>query len=424
MDRWPEATDAEAGRRERAVIASAETEDDRPEIAIFGEWNTANLGERAIHGEVRRFFDGCGWRVTSFGLGSLSAWTPDGAEARSESRRFGLGAAVDRLSPGTKRAVCAVRQRIRMQRLLPRLERVHAISVGGGALLCDDNLHFPQSLMELARGARLLNKPLLCMGCSAEGAWSGTGAPMIREFLEACTLIAVRDEATAERVAGLVGAVPPVFGDFCLSEQHVLSGGERSPGRHDIGINVCQLSGPWASAQQDYEDRLVSLVNRLARRMAGPGRGIRIFTTGVPADACAAERVFARLEATAAELYLPRNVAQLSSMLRTTAAVVASRLHGAVLPLAEGVPVVGFTPTPKLGNFFSTMGIKRYCHGVGAAAELAEWVADADPEAWFAEQRRALVHSRVWALRAEVRAELASVAQRTPDRHGREARCA
>ena len=27
----------------------------RPVVAIFGEWNTANLGDRAIHHEVLRF---------------------------------------------------------------------------------------------------------------------------------------------------------------------------------------------------------------------------------------------------------------------------------------------------------------------------------------------------------------------------------
>src|SRR5262249_8782224 len=235
MDRWPAAMDAEATYSEVAGRAAPAAEDARPEMAIFGEWDTANLGKRAMHGEVVRFFEECGWRVSSYGLGSLSVAAPDGAHARLGGRSSALRAAVECLSPGIGRAVRGVRRRIRMQQLLPRLERLQAISICG-VLLSDGVRHLPQSLLEISRMSRLLNKPLLCLGCSADGAWSGTGEPMVREILENCTLIAVRDEATVDSVARLTGAAPPVFGDFYLSEQRVQAGAERVAARRDLGV--------------------------------------------------------------------------------------------------------------------------------------------------------------------------------------------
>src|SRR5688572_26077126 len=44
----------------------------QPEIAVFAEWNAPDLGERAIHREVLRFFSDCGWQTSSYGLGTLA----------------------------------------------------------------------------------------------------------------------------------------------------------------------------------------------------------------------------------------------------------------------------------------------------------------------------------------------------------------
>jgi polysaccharide pyruvyl transferase WcaK-like protein len=102
-------------------------------------------------------------------------------------------------------------------------------------------------------------------------------------------------------------------------------------------------------------------------------------------------------------------------MLRTTGIVVATRLHGAVLPLAEGVPAVGFAVSPKLPNFFSTMGIGRYCLGPDAWPGIADWLAEADHATVFAEQRQALARSCVWTGKAGVRKQLALLARAARD---------
>lgn len=397
--------------RDEAPDALAQPRPAPLEIAAFGEWDTANLGDRGIHDGVQRFFAGGGWGVRSFGISSLAPVAPDGPHG--EAAPAGAGGPVRamlRAAPRLKRTLRGARQRVRMAGLLAELAQVQAIAVGGGALLSDTNLHFPQSLAQLARAARRLDQPLLCLGCSAEGDWSGPGAAMIRDFLAACHVIAARDEATAARLAELLGEPPPVFGDFCLSEEHVLDEAARGEERLAMAVNVCQLEGPWAPEQARYEEAMVSLVNALARGAQARRAAIRIFTTGTVEDARAAERVFARLAARGAELHVPRNLAQLTAVLRTSSVAVATRLHAAVLALAARTPAVGFSPAPKLHYFFSTVGIRRHVHGLGEGQRLAEWLAAADHDALYAEQRRALVRAPVWAGRARVRSQLEALA--------------
>jgi len=378
----------------------------RPEAAVFGEWNTSNLGDRGIHHGVLQFLAECGWGARSYGISTLTPVPADAAFRPASVVAPGrMGRVLGRVPP-LKRVLRGARQRVRIAALSSRLRQSHALVVGGGALLSDANLHFPQSLVRLARCARRLGKPLLCLGCGIEGEWSAQGERMIGEFLAACDVIAVRDCATAGRLTGVLGAPPPVFGDFCLWEAGVVEGGGTGQPRQAYAINVSQLPRAWTAQQEHYEAALVALINRLARRAEAQRAGIRIFTTGTVEDARAARRVFAQIDAVGAELHLPDNLAQLSSLLRTSALAVSTRLHSAVLALAEHTPVVGFSAGPKLRDFLSTLGIGRCAYDVADQPQLADWLAQANFGELYAEQRRALVHAPVWADRARVRRSL------------------
>jgi polysaccharide pyruvyl transferase WcaK-like protein len=392
----------ELQRRLASALSSARG--GRPEVAVFAEWNAPDLGERAIHHEVLRFFSDCGWQVSSYGLGTLAPRPADSAA--------GVVTEPEHPSPASQ-ALREVRQGYRMVRLLRPLSRVQAVAVGGGALLTDVNLHFPQSLAMVAEAARLLAKPLLCLGCSADGVWSERGTEKIGGFLDTCSLVAVRDQATAGRVADMLGRPVPVFGDFCLTENHVVRSGCLNYPRLALGINVCQLPAPWSASQQRYEDTLVALAHHLGS--SNPARRtIRVFTAGAPEDSDAARRVVARLEKLNPELHVPSDLGQLIDLLHTSVLVIASSLHGAVLPLAEGVPVVAFSPAPGLRDFLSTMGLQRYSFDLDQGAGLAHWLATNPSETILVEQRRALVSAPVWLARAQIRSTLESVARYAP----------
>jgi polysaccharide pyruvyl transferase WcaK-like protein len=302
-----------------------------------------------------------------------------------------------------------------MVRLLRPLSRVQAVAVGGGALLSDVNLHFPQSLAMVAEAARLLAKPLMCLGCGAEGPWSERGMEKIGGFLDACSLVAARDQSTADRIAGLLHKPVPVFGDFCLTENQVARPAYLNYPRLSLGMNVCQLPGTWSALQQRYEDTLVALAMHLAHGFPAAGRhALRIFTTGAPEDSDPAQRVAARLDRLNPELHLPAALDELKDAVRTSVLVIASRLHAVVLPLAEGVPVVGLSPAPELRDFLFTMGLERYSFDLNDSAQLAYWLAGVRCETMLVEQRRLLVHAPVWLARAQIRSTLESVARSSP----------
>jgi polysaccharide pyruvyl transferase WcaK-like protein len=287
--------------------------------------------------------------------------------------------------------------------------------VGGGELLSDNGLHFPQSLAEIGEASRQLDKPLLCLGCGVEGTWSAQGEEMVRKFLARCSLIAARDRDSAGRIAALVGKPVPVFGDFCLNEGLLLKQrGGWSRRRRTLAINVQRIPEPWSTVQDRYEDALVSLAEKLMHFAVWEGlKTVRIFTTGTAEDALPAQRVFERLGGEGVELYVPSSFEQLSGMLRECALVVASRLHAGILGLAEGAPAVGFCPQPKLRRFFSTVGIEDYSFDLNAGARLLHRLDEAGCAAIFAEQRDRVMHAPIWADRKRVRLELGSLAGRT-----------
>ncbi len=344
----------------------------QPVVAAFGEWSETNIGDHAIHEGVLHFFAECGWRVRCYDFGALrpSAGPRPGVTADRAPDAFDLRASLAAV-PAAKRLVRGWRQQFLIKRLLPQLVQCDAICVGGGALLMDSNLHFPQSLAALTWAARRLRKPLLCLGCSAEGHWSWRGRGIVREFVDLCDFIAVRDRASARRIAQLAQREVPVFGDFALAPG-LVQPPEAAGRRYLLAVNVSHVPAAQGDLQQRYEDGVVRLVQRVLERV--PGAKAALFTTGTAQDLAPAARVLGRLAASGVELHPGRSLDQLRGLMRDSCAVVATRLHAAIIGLAQGVPVIGYSATPKLGNFFDTLDLGRHSFTVDDA--LARVVAE------------------------------------------------
>lgn len=377
----------------------------QPEIAAFGEWNTTNLGDRAIHAGVQKFFSVCGWHVRSYGFGSLVPVPADAPFGDSSFHSDARSKAALAMVPAVGNALRGVRQGYRMMQLLPQLKQVQAILVGGGALLSGEaGRHFPRSLALLAAVASRLGKPLYCLGCSAEGDWTGASGRNIINFLAACTVVAARDMVSAERIAAVLRRPVPVFGDFCLSDTPA-SGTDRGlRAGQGIAINVCRLPARWSGVQEHYEDAMVAFADRLMRSPGGRSlNAVTVFTTGAQGDADPARRVCARLATRKAELLFPRNLGHLSGLLSSSGLVIASRLHAAILGLVAGALVVGFSPTPKLRNFFETVGIGNYSYGPDDGEGFACALDTADYATVLEAQRAAFAHAPLWACRERIR---------------------
>lgn len=372
-----------------------------PEVAVFGEWNTSNLGDRAIGRAARAFFAECGWRATPYALGSLRrvAWVDAHSVLPSSPALRGLST----LTFVPRRTFRALRQRYRSAQLAAPLERVRAIMVGGGNLLSDTNLHFPQSLAAVARLAATLGKPLLCLGCSAAGPWSTQGERLLRGFLDSCALVGARDAHTAARVRALGRAVPlTLFGDFCLDEHHLQDLHESE--RDGVALNVFHAPEHCGITQTQYEEAVVGLGQALVRS----SKTVRVFTTGTAQDAAAAQRVSARL---GCAVLVPARLAELESLLRASSLVVASRLHAAILGLAQGAVVLSYSPSIKVANYLETMRLGEYVFGVEARTMLLQCVVHRDYDELRALQQAALRGAAVWAGRSAARRHLERLAR-------------
>jgi polysaccharide pyruvyl transferase WcaK-like protein len=346
----------------------------KPRVAAFGEWNTTNLGDRAIFEGVLAFCQENGWEVDAYGLGSLTLISkqPPAASpllhavAPSEAGNKGLRS-LHRLKDNhsytlVKRSVRSFRQQLRIRSLLPQLKQAQVILVGGGSLLSDRDLHFPQSLAAISWAANHLQRPLLCLGCGAVEDWSPEGRAMIEQFAKTCHFIAARDHETAKRLTPMVAEPISIFGDFALT----VNNGQEANFRHSapptIAVNVMQLFDTREGYQQRYEEVLIKAVNAWTHQAANQSAQIKVFTTGNLEDLEPAKRVAQQISAANVELYLPTSVDDLCQMLSTSTVAITARLHAAILSISSGVPVIGLAAGEvhrKLHNFFGSIGISH-----------------------------------------------------------------
>lgn len=333
----------------------------RPRVAVFGEWGETNLGDWAIYHGVADFFAQADAAIDAYRCGALRPFqlpqAPPAARSTPRARPGvlnGTGSAARLL----KRSVRGWRQEWLVRRLMPQLAQADLVCVGGGALLCDRNLHFPQSLVAIARAVQVLRKPLWCLGCSVDGEWTERGRQMILEFLETCDAIAVRDQATAARLAAATGRNVPLFGDFALPSQPTPRT-DLAARRYVLGMNVSQIPAPWDAYQGRYEDALVTVASRFLIEAQRTPK-IALFTTGTPQDDAPLERVQARLAAAGTEAIRPASLTELHQVLDQSEIVIATRLHAAIVALARGRPAIGLSPSPKIGSFLESIGLGEF----------------------------------------------------------------
>lgn len=365
----PEASVAQWKGFHALSIIQHKTAAEAPKIAAFGEWDTGNLGDQAIFEGVKDFFQSAGWLVNAYGLGSLApirqhlqAARPPSAPAEQWSTaRTTIHAWRTSAYAFLKPWLRPARQHLRIWRLLSEIAQARAVLVGGGALLSDEHLHFPQSLAAVGWAARKLYLPVFCLGCSAEGPWSARGERMIAQFIRSCSVIATRDAATASRVAMIWGQPVPIFGDFAMPLRGGLTSHMSRPQVSRLAVNVMHLPHRWRADQQHYEDVLVhTIATWMHRHNFVNAAHVQIFTTGVGEDVVPARRVLARLSLPEASLYLPSALADLRGFLQAQTTVMASRLHAAILALVEGIPVIGLAVSPKIHEFLQTLGLQHY----------------------------------------------------------------
>ena len=317
-----------------------------PRVLLFGEWETSNLGDRAILAGASEWLAQAGIEAVPMFFGALRPTVPSQQPPSTRGALTSVARGLRKVGP-LLRIARGARARRNVQRLVPLAEDAAAIVVGGGALLDGRDGHFLPSLAALAALARTARRPLFCLGCgrTSDDVPVGREATVLKAFLRTCRFTAVRDPVTAALLEPLAGHALPVFGDFAF-RGHLTRA--RPIGDAVLGVNVMRVE---AGARKRYEEMVVTAV----RAAAGFSR-IVVFTTGDPDDGVIATTLVASMRsATNCTVVLPGSSEELRDVIARCSVIIASRLHAAVLALDEGVRVVDANPDGKIASFFSSL---------------------------------------------------------------------
>jgi polysaccharide pyruvyl transferase WcaK-like protein len=149
---------------------------------------------------------------------------------------------------------------------------------------------------------------------------------------------------------------------------HEAKNGEREAvGRRTIGLSPISYGRPgsWPIAKPAVFDRYWSEFTELAASLLEAGYSVTLFVTD-EADFILTQMLYEQIQATTKTkdrlTLLPQmKFKELSSILGTFEAVIASRLHGVVLTHIHKVPVLGIAHQRKVRAHLEDMGQERFC---------------------------------------------------------------
>lgn len=334
-------------------------------VALIGEWNTSNLGDRAIGYSASLDLIRQGFRVKLFTLGSFSfigsADSQQSLEALFDASPFGTGRRpgsvaamiVHRLLPSAKFFFRSIRNVRKAAAMRKQLYDCSVGIVGGGALLEDNGLHFPSSLYLLNIVFRSARLPLVCFGCSSSSHFSGLGRALLKGFLTSAEEVSVRDNESRTALSTIVRREMTLFGDFAHHQSY--------PSSHHlqvrrIGVNVMNFIGNDRHLQGHYEQYLSLLIDRLQSKA---GVTIVLFTTGDSHDEDVARQMHGRFPRV--EFFHSTHLAEMISFYRTVDVVFASRLHAGIMAMNEGVPAIAICVKSKIKSYFESVGLRDFC---------------------------------------------------------------
>lgn len=346
-------------------------------VALFGEWNTTNLGDQAIGRHAVQYFIGIGFNVKLFALGSMVylgeithvKQSDEVFQQLHRTARLRQIQKVDR-KPTSKTKLRAlkkglpyfehslrlIRNWLRWRVLRPQLLQCRIIIVGGGDLLNQQYRNFLTPLYFITSFSRNTSLPLVCLGCSSSSSFSGLAERIVRDFVRQAQIVSVRDHATRKALEGLVSRPITLFGDFAL-DFSALKKLNKKGNSHAIAINIMM---PEAEQKKRYESFLRALIAHL---LETKHYAITLFTTGNQEDKLLMQRIYRGFQERV-NFFHPDGLKQLENFLEEIDLAVASRLHAAILAMNHHVPTVAISVSSKISSFFETIGLSEYCYSM------------------------------------------------------------
>jgi polysaccharide pyruvyl transferase WcaK-like protein len=351
-------------------------------VAIFGEWNTQNLGDKAIGANASQFFLDLGYQVKLFNFGSFSyqgfiRGTPDIEKyflkeesplPVSLSKKYKVSF-VKKMLPASffvfvKNSVRFLRHLKAMSRLAHHIKDCKFAVVGGGALLENVSFHFTISMLSFLILKKLTKKDFYCLGCSSSRSYKGLSKYITKKFLDSAKLVAVRDENTVQMLIKNFDRQFPIFGDFALDLNHIYHRKQENlrinhKNEIHVALNLMRYIGEYKERQAMYETHLCEMIAHLLYDQRVEKKFIiSLFTTGDDGDYDLVKKVATKF---GLQSFNPKSLEALNEIYKNHEVIVASRLHAAILAFSAGSIVIGIGLQGKKRGFFKNIGLESYC---------------------------------------------------------------
>jgi len=230
----------------------------------------------------------------------------------------------------------------------------------------------PYALARWAWLARRARVPFAFLSVGYGGASGRMSKRLLRYAISQAAYCSVRDSGSRSLAKQLgVDSELPVVPDlaFALSTKSPLR--PRRPG-HDIGISpmVFMRPGNWPQENRTDYDRYVSLWADLAAARVAAGDRVHLFVTD-PADMNAVRDVWARLDdatRTGCSVADANTPDALLDLFRRLDIVISSRLHGVLLAIVAGRPVLALSHERKVRAVMADAGVDSYCVDLPSAS--------------------------------------------------------
>jgi polysaccharide pyruvyl transferase WcaK-like protein len=351
-------------------------------VAIFGEWNTQNLGDKAIGANASQFFVDLGYQVKLFNFGSFSYQghvksaeeiekyflQEESPPPVSLSKQYKVSF-LKEILPNSffsflKNCIRFLKHLKSMKKLAHKVKDCKFIVVGGGALLENVSFHFTISMLSLLILKRWAKKDFYCLGCSSSSKYDWFSGYITKKFLKSAKLVAVRDENTAQILFENFGKQFPIFGDFALDLNHIYHRKQANlkinhKNEVRIAINLMRYIGEYKGRQETYKRHFSEMIEHLLYDQRVEKKFvISLFTTGDDGDYELVKKIAKKF---GLQTFNPKSLGALNEIYENHDVVVASRLHAAILAFSAGSIVIGIGLQSKKRGFFKNIGLESYC---------------------------------------------------------------
>lgn len=405
-------------------------------IGLFGPYSSRNLGDTAtqmaVIDNLRRrcvsveFIGICAepidavhtYRIAGADMSGASSQvllpdTPVPRGTAASSDRGGLLKRFRRILP--EFVFRPLERLVRLYNIFRLVGRIDVLLISGGGQIDDfwgGPWGRPYELLAWCLACRARNRKVAVFGTGLDNLTSRLGTFMAFCAMRLAHYRMFRDQETLDVLRGAgMGKPSRVAPDPAFSLVTDPSWGSRRAAGPPI-VLVCPIA---ASAWQrvadrpyrNYLDALAETCGRLARA----GIEVHLSNTQTSMDAPVVVELAARLRSSGSpKVRLASTVHEYCAIAATANVVVASRLHGVILPIVVGTPVVAIAYMRKVSRLMSDIGMSESCLDVPklSADRLTELTLEAIARAEVIRARLCEIDRR---FRSELAAEFDAVAR-------------